>query len=57
MKMKKTYFSPATRFIDLSAEAPLLDISMPKSGEGATHDEVLTRHDNGIWRNWSEDDK
>lgn len=55
--MKKTYLSPRTRFIDLSAESPLLDISMPKPGGDAGYDDVLTRHDDGIWKNWSEDDK
>ncbi len=57
MKMKKTYLSPRTRFIDLSTESPLLDISMPKTDEEAGYDDVLTRHDEGIWNNWSEDDK
>ena len=55
--MKKTYLSPRTRFIDLSTESPLLDISMPKTDEDAGYDDVLTRHDEGIWNNWSEDDK
>lgn len=55
--MKKTYLSPRTRFIDLSAESLMQNISMPKTDEDAGYDDVLTRHDNGIWKNWSEDDK
>ena len=55
--MKKTYLSPRTRFIDLSAESPLLDISMPKTDEEAGYDDVLSRRDDSIWKNWSEGDK
>lgn len=52
--MKKIYFSPVTRYVDLSTESPLLDISMPKSDDSVGYDDVLTKN-HSIWDNWSDD--
>lgn len=62
MIMKKTYFSPVTRSIDLSHESDILDLSQAGIYDGPSDptvpgpDEVMTRR-GGIWNSWSEDDK
>ena len=61
MKMKKTYFSPVTRSIDLSHETDILDLSQinvnpPSDNPDDEVDDpgdVMTRR-GGIW-GWTED--
>ena len=53
--MKKTYFSPVTRSIDLSHETDILELSQINvDDEGAGDGEAITKGQ-GIW-GWTNDD-
>lgn len=54
--MKKTYFSPVTRYINLAHEDDILTLSQLPENEGYIYDEevVLTKNQS-IWDNWSDD--
>lgn len=61
MNMKKTYFSPVSRFVDLSMESGCCfnegssEVPIYDDDSGAGADEAITKRQS-IWDNWKVDD-